>query len=330
MTLHYINKAFVTYDNIDNQNNLSFEIWDLYFKKNTFPSIQIRNKLGTNCLDNCRINSIEENNQDSIDSKITIYNDNKLENIGSITKKEKSIKNKIIDTNPKMNNSSLNKINTLIKENCLEKQDSLNLDKNTKLNKKRRRKRKSNQNSYNKENNLSIDNIIRKCKSLVLNASLKFLNDQISKIYKGDIGQGIYIKKLFDIGQKQKNDNSINYTRQLFYMSLKEIFSANISPKFTSFLPNHNKIVINRALSETDKNKREKFFKIFNLTFKDCLDIFIGDNNKAEFDGFPKFEDIESNLDDDIYYKNKIKLSLFNFENILKNTKPRKKMNEAE
>ena len=110
-------------------------------------------------------------------------------------------------------------------------------------------------------------------------------------------------------------------------MSLKEIFSANISPKFTSFLP--NKIVINRALNEAEENKREKLFKIFNLTFKDCLDIFIGNKNKKEFDGFPKFEDIESNLDDDIDYKNKIKESLFNFENILKNTKPRKKINEA-
>ena len=106
----------------------------------------------------------------------------------------------------------------------------------------------------------------------------------------------MHIKKLFDIGQKQKTDNSINYTRQFFYMSLKEIFSANISPKFTSFLP--NKIVINRALNEAEENKREKLFKIFNLTFKDCLDIFIGNKNKKEFDGFPKFEDIESNLDD--------------------------------
>ena len=329
MTLNYMNKIFLYNDNLDNQNNLSFEIWDLYFKKNNFPSIQIRNKLNTNCLDN---NSIEENSQDSIDSKISLNNDKQLANITSMSKKGKLLKNKILDTNDKKNNFSINKNNNniSIKDNCLEKQDCINLDKNTKMSKKRGRKRKSNQNSYNKENNLSIDNIIRKCKSLVLNAALKFLNEQISKIYEGNIGQGIHIKKLFDNGQKLKNDNSINYTRQFFYMPLKEIFSANISPKFTSFLPNHNKIVINRALSETDKNKREKFFKIFNLTFKDCLDIFIGDNNKAEFDGFPKFEDIESNLDDDIYYKNKIKLSLFNFENILKNTKPRKKMNEAE
>ena len=75
-------------------------------------------------------------------------------------------------------------------------------------------------------------------------------------------------------------------------MSIKEIFSANISPKFTSFLPNHNKIVINRALNEADENKREKFFKLFNLTFKDCFYISIGNINKEEFDGFPKFYDI--------------------------------------
>ena len=192
MTLNYMNKTFLHNDNLDNQNTLSFEIWDLYFKKNTFPSIQIRNKLGSNCLDNWRINSIEDYNQDSIDSKNTIYNDNKLENIGSISKKGKLLKNELLDIDDKKNNFSLNKINISIKDNCLEKQDSINLDKNAKLNKKMGRK--NNQDSYNKENNLSIDNIIRKCKSLVLNAALKFLNEQISKIYEGNIGQGIHIK----------------------------------------------------------------------------------------------------------------------------------------
>ena len=118
--------------------------------------------------------------------------------------------------------------------------------------------------------------------------------------------------------------------RQFFYMSLKEIFSDNISPKFTSFLTNHNKIIINRALNETDENKREKFIKIFNLTFKDCLHIFIGRNKKEEFDVFPRFDDIKSSLNEDDYYLKKIHEALFNFEYILKNTKPRKKINEDE
>ena len=88
----------------------------LYFKKSSFPSIQIRNKLNTNCLDN---NSIEENSQDSIDSKISLNNDKQLANITSISKKRKLLKNKILDINDKMNNSSINKNNISIKDNCL-------------------------------------------------------------------------------------------------------------------------------------------------------------------------------------------------------------------
>ena len=127
----------------------------LYFKKSSFPSIQIRNKLNTNCLDN---NSIEENSQDSIDSKISLNNDKQLANITSISKKGKLLKNKILDTNDKKNNFSINKNNNniSIKDNCLEKQDCINLDKNTKMSKKRGRKRKSNQDSYNKESKLRV------------------------------------------------------------------------------------------------------------------------------------------------------------------------------
>ena len=116
MTLNYINKTFLNSDNLDNQNTLSFEIWDLYFKKNTFPSIQIRNKLNTNCLDN---NSIEENSQDSIDSKNNLNNDKQLANITSISKKGKLLKNKLLDINEKKNNFSINKNNISIKDNCL-------------------------------------------------------------------------------------------------------------------------------------------------------------------------------------------------------------------
>ena len=116
MTLNYMNKSFMINDNLDNQNNLSFEIWEFYFKKSTFPSIQIRNKLNTNCLDN---NSIEENSKDSIDSKNILNDDKQLANITSISKKGKLLKNKLLDINEKKNNFSINKNNISIKDNCL-------------------------------------------------------------------------------------------------------------------------------------------------------------------------------------------------------------------
>ena len=64
--------------------------------------------------------------------------------------------------------------------------------------------------------------------------------------------------------------------RNFLTKSLKEIFSAKISSKYTSFLPNHNEIIIKRALNDKDENKREIFNKLFNLTFIDCLKKFLG------------------------------------------------------
>ena len=174
------------------------------------------------------------------------------------------------------------------------------------------------------QNKFSNDNIIRKCKNLVLTYSLEFLNYQLRKIYSQNIGNGIHIKQLLYINQEQKNNNSINYMRNFLTKSLKEIFSVKISSKYTSFLTNHNEIVIKRALNDKDENKREKFNKLFNLTFIDCLKKFIGNKND-EFDGFPLFDEIKLDLDEDSKNLEKLKESLINYENIIKSIKPRKK-----
>ena len=154
--------------------------------------------------------------------------------------------------------------------------------------------------------------------------ALEFLNYQLRKIYSQNIGNGIHIKQLLDINQEQKTNNSINYMRNFLTKSLKEIFSAKISSKYTSFLPNHNEIIIKRALNDKDENKREIFNKLFNVTFIDCLKKFIGNKND-EFDGFPLFDEIKLNLDEDDENLEKIKESLINYENIIKSIKPRKK-----
>jgi len=189
--------------------------------------------------------------------------------------------------------------------------------------KKRGRKSKKIAESTNRSSE-SNDNILRKCKNLVLNYSLEFLNYQIKKIYNGNIGYGINIKKLLDIGQEYKSDNTIKYMRKFLQKTLKDIFSVNISTKYTSFLSNHNEIVIKRILNDKDVDKREKFQKIFNLTFSDCLKLFLGKNNFEEFDGFPTFEEIKFKLNEETDYLDKIKETLINYEDIIKNIKPRK------
>ena len=97
------------------------------------------------------------------------------------------------------------------------------------------------------------------------------------------------MKKLLDISQEYKADNTINSMRKFVKKTLSEIFSVGISRKYTSFLSNHNEIVIKRILNDKDEDKRKKFEKLFSLTFIDYLKKFIGENNFDEFDGFPTF-----------------------------------------
>ena len=255
-------------------------------------------------IDLCPSYVDENNNQDIIDS-IRLFNDfSKVS-----TKFDKSF----IDTN------------VFKKENKVEDCHKIN---NLTDKKKVGRKRKV----LNKENETEPTNynIIRKCKNIVLEYTLKFINSQIKEVYEGDIGEGIYKKELLDINSEQKSDNRINSIRNFLNKTLKEIFSVNISERYTSYLSNHNDIIIKKLLNENDINKREKFNELFNLTFSDCMKIFIDDKNSKDFkviEGFPKFNEIKIKLNESEKYLNKINEFLMKFEDIVKNKKARKRNN---
>ena len=168
--------------------------------------------------------------------------------------------------------------------------------------------------------------MIRKCKYLVINNCIEFLNFQIKKIYNNDIGEGILIKKILDINRLQKSDNKLETTKLFLNKRLNDIFSVDISPKYTSFLPSHNRLLISRLLNEEDIEKKEKFKKIFNLTFADCIQLFLGNNIKFnELEGFLVFDEIKNELNENDKFLEKIKNYLLNFEDIIKNKKPKKR-----
>ena len=123
-------------------------------------------------------------------------------------------------------------------------------------------------NEKNKKYIITKDNIIRKCKNLLLVYIRKFINIKIKEIYNNDIGEGIWRKEILDINSEQKSDNKINSIKDLLNKTIKEIFSTDISLRFTSYLSNHNKEIINRLLNENDNNKREKFQKNFFSMFE--------------------------------------------------------------
>ena len=204
-----------------------------------------------------------------------------------------------------------------------------NISNNFLLQKKRGKNIKNRKNSsftgksLTKHTKYSIDNMQRRCKSLILTYTLEYLNYQIKKIYNGNIGNGIYIRKLFDINQEQKANNSVDYVRNFMNKTVKEIFSAHISKRYTSFLPNHNQIVINRALNEKDETKREKFEKLFNLTFVDCLQKFLGKDNSEDSEGFTLFSHIKYKLHDDKEYLDRLEKFLNEFIDKINSRKPK-------
>ena len=328
MSLNLLEKVFPINKKYDNPCNSSFDNNDSYDENNNFNPNYLNAKLKNDLTENNASNFKEKNNREPFDLKLLSYNEKQFEGTKASSKKDKSFDHKLFEGSSGINNPSIYNKNLLNEESFYSK-DSKNLDISSNLRKKRGRKPKPFPESYESKNSFSNDKIIRKCKVLVLDVTLNFINYQFEKIYNGNIGQGMYMKKLFDIGKEQKADNTINFMKKFLSKTLKDIFSEKISSKFTSYLPNHNEAVIKRALNEADESKRTKFQKLFNLTFRDCLKKFIGNEDPEisekfdEFEGFQTFDEIKYKLNEEKDNLVKMKESLINYEQILQGIKPR-------
>ena len=313
---------------------------DIFKTNDVLPNIN-NFRYVNNALKSEECNILNNKNIDKIDINYVIYNSIGIEQLSqknldfkiesnnkpiaptkASTRFDKSFDNKIDDYESKKNSS-----NYFYQDSIKEENDEPNfheLKSNLIIKKKKvGRKRKL---DYEDNHKIANDNMIRKCKHLVINNCIEFLNFQIKKIYHNNIGEGILIMKILDINQVQKSDNKLETTKLFLNKKLSEIFSVDISSKYTSFLPDHNKILISRLLNEEDIEKREKFQKIFNLTFADCIQLFLGNNNKyIEFEGFPVLDEIKDELNEDNEYLEKIKNFLLNLEDIIKHKKPRKR-----
>ena len=313
---------------------------DIFKTNDVLPNIN-NFRYVNNALKSEECNILNNKNIDKIDINYDIYNSIGIEQLSqknldfkiesnnkpiaptkASTRFDKSFDNKIDDYESKKNSS-----NYFYQDSIKEESDEPNfheLKSNLIIKKKKvGRKRKL---DYEDNHKITNDNMIRKCKHLVINNCIEFLNFQIKKIYHNNIGEGILIMKILDINQIQKSDNKLESTKLFLNKKLSEIFSVDISSKYTSFLPDHNKILISRLLNEEDIEKREKFQKIFNLTFANCIQLFLGNNNKyIEFEGFPVLDEIKDELNEDNEYLEKIKNFLLNLEDIIKHKKPRKR-----
>ena len=258
--------------------------------------------------------------------------------------------NKTLDKNTQANTNEEKVFQIKKKDEIKQSTNSTNLDKNiqeininidehsteiknkNKSNKKkcgRKRNRSDTDDCQTKHNKFSDDNIRRKCKHLVLNNSLKFINFKINKIYNGDIGVGIFRKELKTINQSQTFDATITFNHLFLNKKLGDIFSEDISGKYTNVSSNFNKLVIYSLMNEKDENKKKYFNKLFNITFIQCLKHFINQEHIKELEGMNCFNDIKNEIlkkfrKDGNEYIETLECYLNDYEEIIKNKKPRK------
>ena len=177
-----------------------------------------------------------------------------------------------------------------------------------------------------KHTKFSYDNLKRKCKHLVIENVLDFINNKIYEAYDGNKSFGLTKKKLMKLNQNQKTNADVDFNKKLLTMTVRDIFSQNITRKIRLFESDHNKKLIETIIKE----KKDQFQKLFNLTFVQCIEHFAGNKEIEELRGLRLFSELKNEIidkyetDGESYYEN-LKIFLKEFENKINKVKPRKK-----
>ena len=175
----------------------------------------------------------------------------------------------------------------------------------------------------------SDDNMRRKCKHLLIKNLRIFINELINIVYDGNIGNSIFRKELKIINQKQISNATVNFNKLFLKKKLGEIFSEDISSKYTNLPLNHNKIIINQLINEKDEVKKNIFEKLFNLEFIECLDHFIAKKYIPLLEGLKCFNDIKNidiieRYEDGEEYCKLLEYYFKNFDDITNDKRPRR------
>ena len=164
--------------------------------------------------------------------------------------------------------------------------------------------------------------MIRECKHLVIENIIKFINEKIYEAYDGNIGEGLFKKVILKLNQKQKKESKVEFNKLFIKKTLKEILSENITKRIKFYQENHNKQVIINLIEE----KKDIFERLFNLTFIECVDHFIGNKEIKELNGLTLFSELKEQIlnknekDGESYYKN-LEFFLKEFEKKINNAK---------
>lgn len=206
-----------------------------------------------------------------------------------------------------------------INDNIEDKKQSA---KNNKKGLGRKRKNSKDKGIHNK---YSEDNILRKIKSTLLSYLYNFINFSIYSIYEGNIKKGLFKRELKKINQSQVVDTRTN--KEFLHKTLKEIFSDNISTKYSYYSNDYNRNLIEELLNESDYEKRMKFKNLFSLTFLDCLKHFRGNKIFDELKGLESFNKYKKKFEDDEEYLYLFDYYISHFEEIIIKKRHRNRKN---
>ena len=194
-----------------------------------------------------------------------------------------------------------------------------------KVNKKLGRIGKSRQYISGKHNKWSPDNIIQKIKANFHEKLFNYINKEYEKyLIINHIDRPQLIKRISSVESKniKKDDNLL-----WFSLKLKDLFSIEISSKYTRFSENYNKNNIEKLYKE---NKAKDVINILEKTVREVFNEFCND---MPIDGFETIKyDLESQKkkmekenEDNIEYLKKYKDIAQNLEQIYKLKKSRRK-----
>ena len=302
---------------MNDSHNIFLDLYEDSFEKNFFQNIfdsespNLNEKFGE---EQKNINNENNNNsfkikiifeENTINEKSTNEKTEQEKEIEQKKEKEKEIERQIIYV-PKFKITNKNESNEDINQVLQKKRGRINTGKSKII-----------------HNKYSDDNLRRKCKHLVLQNLMKFINDKIKEIY-GHIGYGMKIKKLLIINQEQISNATIKFNKNFLSKKLSEIFSVNISTRYTNFDKEHNKILISELINDKDEIKRNYFKMLFNLTFVDCLRHFNGSKNIQILNDMTLFSqlDIEDEKDED--YSKLLSFYINNYEKIMERKREQK------
>ena len=193
-------------------------------------------------------------------------------------------------------------------------------EENTKKNKKKGRKNK-NSDEEGDHTKYTEDNMIKRARINFINFLINKLNTEINNSYHD---KTLLLKKL---NPKQSNIYSVEENKIFIHKKLKDIFSDDISTKYKTFDSKYNQKVIEKLMNEENLEKKEKFTKLFNITFIESLEHLCGKKIIEGLEGFGTLDEFIDNYfkKEEEEYKEIIKANILDYEKNIYAKKQKKK-----